>query len=418
MSMPSEHIGSSEVESTALAVQMELIPSWRRWIVQWDVSHNAIPLAFFAFTAMWQTASANLGTVGAFAKTIYLILFYTSCIIFTITFSIFIARIIIYPASLASDFHHPRLMNFFFMPVIIGCLFVLTLPVCAARSVTGYEISFYILAAYQLTLALYMYGEWLFGAHPTNFIHPLVFMQTIGYFLTANIGARAHLVEQATAMLYIGVLFWLLVFITNFQHVALALDKQREKPAPTFFLFIAPPAQAALSFVVLETANVAAQGTLDTSQLLPVTSIDKFPQFGQAFLYIDLFLYCLMFRLFPTFWTSKFNVSCWAYIFPLSAASSAIIWKYVSTGDGFWEILAIICGIIACIAMVIVFVFTIRSIAIGKTPSNPSSLHAYTEYYTKAAASRRDERDEDSRNSTVDQQEDIEASHASGFGFS
>lgn len=375
-SVPGSGPGGATEDGAIGEHEIQRVPAWRRWVVQWDISHNAIPLAFFAFTAMWQAVSNHL--MDNIPNTIYLILFYVSCIILFLTVSLFAMRVILYPTLIVTDFTHPRLMNFFYMPVIIGSLFVLTLPKPGgnADNETLFRVAFFILGSYQVALSLYMFGEWLFGLHPTNFIHPLVFMQTIGFFLTANLAARGALVELSKAMLYVGILFWLLVFITNFQHVSLALDKQRERPSPPFFLFIAPPAQTAIAFVVLEGA------------MNPGSSGMRWPELGEAFLYIDLFLYVLILRLFPTFWTSKFNVSSWAYIFPLSGASSAIIIKYTSTGLIFWEVLSFLTGVIACIAMIIVLVFTIRSLGSGQTPKNPTSLKAYTRYYLRQEQAR------------------------------
>lgn len=354
------------------------IPPWRRWVVQWDISHNAIPLAFFAFTSMWQTASQHFGMFKV-PQEIWFTLYFMSCTILAVSIVLFLLRIFIHPAAIAADFHHPRLVNFFFMPVMIGPLCVITTPPFP-RSLGMFVAGFYILSAYQLGLALYLYGEWLFGSQPTGFIHPLVFMQTIGFFLCANIGATAHLLDQAYFMFSVGALFWLLVFFTNFQHVSLALDKKCERPQPTMFLFIAPPAQAALSVVVLELAEKAKEAGL-TDGLLSIPKEMEWPRLAQGFMAVDLFLYLLMFRLFPTFWTTKFAISWWAYIFPLSAAAGMTIWRYKSEDKIFWGVLAALLVIIACTAMLVVLCFTIFAVFAKRVPHNPAALNAYHQYY-------------------------------------
>lgn len=354
------------------------VPAWRRWVVQWDISHNAIPLAFFAFTAMWQTAASHYG-MESLPEEISVILFFTSYTILAASVAIFVTRIVIYPAAIVADFQHPRLMNFFFMPVMIGALLVLTTPTFM-RSVTQFRIAFYLLGTYQVMLSVFLFGEWLLGSHPTMFIHPLVFMQTIGFFLLAIVGARIHLLDQAWAMFSVGVLFWLLVFFTNFQHVALALDKKRERPAPTFFLFIAPPAQASIAVLVLHCAELALEKDSTASGFLEMSK-GRWPVLAQSFLYVDLFLFLLMLRLFPTFWTSKFSVAWWAYIFPLSAAASATIMRYWSQGGMFWRVMAATTGLIACIAMAVVLSFMLWSLYSHRTPNNVPCLKAYARYY-------------------------------------
>lgn len=356
------------------------IPAWRAWVVQWDMSHNSIPLAFFAFTAMWQTAARCFPMIHIPAAIGY-VFYIVSWVILAMSAVLTVLRIFVYPRSIVGDFKHPRLMNFFFMPVIIGALLILTTPP-SLRSVTLFRTAFYTLSTYQLLLTLYFFGEWLLGSHPTIFIHPLVFMQTIGFFLLANIGATAHLSEHAWAMLSIGTLLWLLVFFTNFQHVALALDKKRERPSPTFFLFIAPPAQAAIALLVLEAAKQASAENLPTDRLVDVMRVGQWPISAKNFLYIDLFMYMLIFRLFPTFWTVKFSVSWWAYIFPLSAAASATILRCHSQPNStLWRVLAALFAILACIAMIVVLTFTITSIWRGQTPRNENCLAAYKRHY-------------------------------------
>lgn len=357
---------------------LEKIPRWQRFVVQWDISHMAASLAFFAFTAVVQTASSNIDRI-VIPMSLWYTLYFVSCTILFISALIYFIRAVIYPAAVASDFHHPRFMNFFFLPVMIGALCILTTPP-ALRSLLQFRIGFYVLAAYQIILALYFNGDWLFGAHPTGFIHPLVFMQTIGYFLTANIAAFAHLVDQGYAMLSVGLLFWLLVFITNFQHLSPALQKRSERPQPTFFLFVAPPAQAALSLVLLSIAE-SQENKTTLLQINPSTL--SFPRLAQSMLYIDLFLYMLVLRLFPTFWTGKFAVTWWAYIFPLSAAATATMWNYKAERSTFWAIIAWGCTIIACFAMLVVSIFMGGSLLRGQTPNNPNSLKDYYRYWSR-----------------------------------
>lgn len=380
-----------------------LIPAWRRWVVQWDMSHMAIPLAFFAFTSMWQTATTHYGML-FLPREIWFVLYFTSCIILASTFAILCLRTFVYPMAIVKDFKHPRLMNFFYTPVIIGSLCILTTPPFM-RSIIEFRSGFYVLATYQIFLALYLFGEWLFGSHPTIFIHPLVFMQTIGFFLLCNIAASTHLIEHAWSMFSVGVLFWLLVFFTNFQHVAIALDKQREKPTPTFFLFLAPPAQAAVALVVLNEATYALEHGASALAFVDFSEKQPWPIEAKLFLHIDLFLYLLVFRLFPTFWTARFSVTWWAYIFPLSAAASVTIWRYACDGGIVWGVLAALMSIIACLAMAIVLGFTLWSIWSGTTPRSPSILSAYVDDYRQRHGLQ--------NNNDLDDLESGEAGHSS-----
>lgn len=350
------------------------IPAWRRFIVQYDFSHNAIPLAFFAFTLMLQTITTRLDIINL-PQVLPTLFFIFSLIILVISSLITLLRIIIFPPAVFADFFHSRLTNFFFLPAIIGPIALLAAP-SSIRSFTAYRLGFYVIGTYQVLLSLYHNGEWLFAAAPTRSIYPLVFMQTIGFFLLSILASISHLPDHAFFMLSVGLLFWLLVFFTNFQHVSLVLGKQIERPQPAFFLFIAPPAQAAIAFVFLDAAEASpATGLLDVSGQLP------WSRPAEAMLYIDLFLYLLVFRLIPTWWREDFKVAWWAYVFPLSGAASAAILRYQSEDTLFWAIIAITMSVIAVLAMVGVFGLSVWAFWTGRAPVNNTCLASYVAYY-------------------------------------
>lgn len=353
---------------------------WRLWVVQWDISHFAISLAFFAFTGMWMTASKHFGMIHI-PRPIWYILWALSCLTAVVNLGLYAARAFLFPGAVMDDFRHPRLVNFFFAPVICGALLVLTAP-DAVRSFQFCRVAFFVLGTYQVVLALYLYGEWLFGSKPTTVIHPLIFMQVIGFFLLANLGASTFLIAEARALFAVGALFWLLVFITNFQHVALALHNKHERPQPTFFLFIAPPAAAAIAMAVI----TAAEAAEDKSGMLVVESASDWGNFFRALVDIDLFLYLLIVRLFATFWRNKFSISWWAYIFPLSSAATAVIWRFNSEGYLFWGVLAAVLSVIATVAMVVVLCATGWALGTRRVPDSPAVLAAYLAYVSEAQA--------------------------------
>lgn len=353
------------------------LPRWRAWVVQWDVTHFAIALAFAAFAAMWKTVCVFYEPVTV-PKFIFTTLWSIALAVLAIATAIYALRVIIWPRSVAHDFANPRMVNFFFVPVIVGTLLVVGAP-NVAMSRTARAVAFYILAAYQLVLSLYLYGEWLFGSALIDVVHPVVFMQVIGYFLLGNLAASLMLMELAVALVAVGVLFWVLVFVTNFQHTSSALQRRAEKPQPTFFLFIAPPAQAAIAIFLVSVA-LSKDARRNAAGLLFVPRGMRWPVAAKAALYIDLFIYALICRVFPSFWTQKFAIVWWAYIFPLSAASSATV-VYAGSTDAhlFWHVLSGMLVAIATIAMAIVSVATLWGLQAGKLPRNQVALNTYRE---------------------------------------
>lgn len=359
------------------------VPPWRLFIVQFDFTHNAIPLAFFAFTSMLQALTSRLDII-SLPQAIPTTFFVFSIIVLILSFLITLARIILFPPAIVADFSHSRVTNFFFVPAIIGPLALLTAP-SSIRSLTAFRVGFYILGTYQIGLSLYNNGEWLFASAPTRSIYPLVFMQTIGFFLLSIVASTARLPDQALFMLSVGLLFWLLVFFTNFQHVSHVLGKQTERPQPAFFLFIAPPAQAAIAFVFLDAADSATgSGLLNAAGPLP------WSRPAEAMLYIDIFLYLLVFRLFPTWWREDFKITWWAYVFPLSGAASAAILRYESEDSLFWAVIAILMSVIATLAMIGVFGLSVWAFTTGRAPSNNACSTSYEAYYTSLYPVQRD----------------------------
>lgn len=347
------------------------LSTWRSKLVQWDISHFAISLALSAFTAMWKSVSPKY--VIRIPPIAYISLWGISLSVAGLTLILYLLRAMMWPKSVMCDFRNPRLVNFFFVPVIMGSLLTVGAPDVVMGALSR-KIALYVLTAYQVLLSLYLYGEWLFGSALIEVTHPVLFMQVIGYFLMGNLAASLMLVEQARALIAIGILFWTVVFVTNFQHTSSALMNRMEKPAPTFFLFIAPPAQAAIA---LSTLAAASTGTLGADGFVVPAADFDWPPHAKAVLYVDLFIYLIIFRVFPAFWTQKFAIVWWAYIFPLSAAAGAALARGRFTDGLFWPILSGLLVAIATLALAIVAVSTFWGITQGRLPNNPAAIAAY-----------------------------------------
>ena len=291
-------------------------------------------------------------------KAFIFVIYFIAIAVLVMCITLTVIRTILLPDSLANDFQNARLKNFFFLPAIIGPLTLLAYPSKPLEIVI--KISFFVFAFYQVGLSTHTFAIWLYPGKPTENIYPLMFMQTVGFFMVANIGRWAEIPDFPMFLTYSGVLLWLLVFITNFQHVSTSLQSRREKPSPVFFLFLAPPAHASMTF---------ARGTLRG---------DAYPTDAMAFLFIDLFFYIIIFRLFPTFCRAPFSVAWWAYVFPLSAAACASLMRcYIGQEIG-WKIIAFSQIFLAMIVGVFVAAWTLKEAWEGNIPKNEQSLIAYT----------------------------------------
>ncbi len=355
------------------------ITAWRKWLVQWDVTHFAIALATSAFATMCKVVCSHF-TKLFIPRLFSIALWFEALVALLIVLVLYIARIVLWPGSILFDFRNPKMVSFFFVPVIVGCLLTLGAPPFV-MNYNAHRLAFFILGTYQVSLGMYLSGEWLFGSALINVAHPVVFMQVIGYFLLGSLASKLLYVELAIASISIGSLFWILIFVTNFQHTSIGLTRRSEKPQPTFFLFIAAPAQAAIALFLLGIVIEGGSEIRSSTGLLQVQWNANWNILAKGALYIDLFIYALIFRLLPTFWTQEFAITWWAYIFPLSAAASAAVLRASSVSHSvFWAVLSGILVYIASVAMMIVFIATIWGLYGRMLPRNEGAVTAYCEH--------------------------------------
>lgn len=113
-------------------------------------------------------------------------------------------------------------------------------------------------------------------------------------------------IELATLMFMTGAIFWFLVFISVFIFYGKALHSNSAIVSPTLVLFVAPPAVAAVSWIAISEVR---------SERLPNDML-------RFWVSVDGFLYVLMFCLLNLFRRFKFDISSWAYVFPICSAAT------------------------------------------------------------------------------------------------
>ncbi|PXF41193.1 S-type anion channel SLAH2 [Gracilariopsis chorda] len=349
---------------------------WRLRVAQFDISHNAIPLAFYAFTATLATATR----VG-FPRTVVDVAFYISFAVLVLTSSLTVLRVIIHPAAFLQDFSNARLQNFFYLPSIVGALVLITLP-SPFRLWIPMAVSFYTLFAYQFLLSLYLYGNWLHALSLPETIYPLAFMQTVGYFLLSIVASMLVMPQLAFFLLTAALLFWLLIFTTLFQHSPTTLKAANESPSPIFFLFLAPPAQATIAALFLNATRIFSNTDPPSQSFLPGGPL-PWNMGAELAHYVNLFLYALMIRMLPLWISRPFSVVWWAYVFPVAGASAAIILRFEKTRTTFWKVMSVASATVSGLAIVIVTFFTLRAIWKGNFPKNKANEMVYREYWKR-----------------------------------
>ncbi|CAD6332695.1 unnamed protein product [Miscanthus lutarioriparius] len=213
---------------------------------------------------------------------------------------IYLLKVVFYFEAVRREFHHPIRVNFFFAPWI-ACLFLvkgMPYPVTDINHVV-----WYILMAPILFLDLKIYGQWMSGgdrrlskvATPTNHL------AVVGNFVGALLGAKMGLREVPIFFFAVGVVHYLVLFVTLYQRLPTNAQLPKELH-PVFFLFIAAPSVASVGWARLcGEFNYAA----------------KILYFTSLFLYMSLVVRINMFR------GVRFSLAWWAYTFPMTSVAIA-----------------------------------------------------------------------------------------------
>jgi tellurite resistance protein len=332
-----------------------------RFIVQFDIRHVGMPIGFTAFTALWRALALLYNPVNV-PDAIYIALWYFTVLLSAVVFGMYFIRSVMYPHLLHRDFQN-SVLTFFFGGIGIVCAgLVLAMPANLVNMMI-LKIFFFVFCAYQLSLALFWYSSWLFAVgHSLRGISPVFFMATMNFFLAASISTRVGQLEIGMHMFMIGTLFWLLVFISAFSFLSTVLENISDVPSPTLFLFIGPPAAAAMAWINISRARGDP----------PLNDTVRF------FSAVTFFLYLLLLRLFANFHRMTFNVTYWAYVFPLcTSASLAVELAPIFNNAVFMLILATTACVIVTGIVVAVSTCTVRGICNGRIPQSELSLRVH-----------------------------------------
>lgn len=366
--------------AAAYDVESQLSP-FRKFLIQCDVRHVGIPLGCTAFTAMWRAISLTYAAAHGvdFAANqppyfTHIVVYFMTCIwyglwaftftLMTIFLSLYFIRSFHYPYLTVQDFEDPVLTNFFAaIAIVCGVLTVIVPPPIANKMVI--DLVFSILLTYKGVLSVgFWYTDWLFstGTNSLRRTSPIYFMAVINFFILSTISAQVGFVELGVFLFMLGSLFWLIVFVTSFSFIAKTYKQGVDKPSPTLFCFLAPPAAAGIGWITISKARGQD----------PLNDITRF---YAATLF---FLLLLLARLADLFCSLSFNVGWWAYVFPLGSAATMTI-LLSSLFDNNLAMLALSWSafIATTSLMMIVATLTVRDIARGKIPASPAALKTY-----------------------------------------
>lgn len=193
----------------------------------------------------------------------------------------------------------------------------------------------------HLLLTIKILSIWIQKEHfDINHIEPSWFIPVVGNILVPVAGVELALPDISWFFFSIGLIFWVMLFTIFFYRIVFH-HPLASKRLPTFFILIAPPAVAFISYVRLT-------GEVDA--------------FARIMYFFALFLFLLLVYQWRMFKGAQFLISWWAYSFPIAALTVATI--LLSTfNDASWVVpLAWFFVIVLTLLVVTLSAFTLRAV--------------------------------------------------------
>lgn len=259
--------------------------------------------------------------------------------LFALLAALYAAKVLRYRQAAAAEWGHPVKMNF--VPTASIALLLLAiawLPVSAPYS----RLLWLAGVALHLVLTLHVMSQWM---HQDKFeivhLNPAWFIPVVGNIVVPIAGVAHAPAEVSWFFFSVGLLFWL-PLLTIILYRVIFHGSLPERLVPTLFILIAPPAAG---FIAYESLT----GQVDA--------------FAQVLFHSGLFFTLLLFTQAPRFLRLKFNLSWWAYSFPLAAITIATLTLFQHSGTLVFLRLA---GILLGVATVVIaglFVRTVMAVA-------------------------------------------------------
>ncbi|KAF8716448.1 hypothetical protein HU200_026328 [Digitaria exilis] len=214
----------------------------------------------------------------------------------------YLLKLVFYFEAVRREFHHPIRVNFFFAPWI-ACLFLVKGTPQPQQVSTAHHVAWYVLMAPILALDLKMYGQWMSGGEwrLSRVANPTSHLAVVGNFVGAQLGARMGLHEAPLFFFAVGLVHYVVLFVTLYQRLPTNVQLPKELH-PVFFLFIATPSVASVAWARIS---------------------GGFGHGARVAYYISLFLYLSLVVRVKFFRGVRFSLAWWAYTFPMTSAAIA-----------------------------------------------------------------------------------------------
>ncbi|XP_073116099.1 S-type anion channel SLAH1-like [Elaeis guineensis] len=218
---------------------------------------------------------------------------------------LFIIRCLFRIENIKAEFSHHVGMNYLFAPWI-SWLLLLESTTFLHPKTTSYLVLWWVFSVPIVVLDVKIYGQWFTGGKKllSMAANPTCQISVIANMVGARAAAKMGWQESAMCMLSLGLVHYLVLFVTLYQRLVGSDSLPAAMLRPVFFLFIAAPSMASLAWGSIS-------GTFDIAS--------KMLFFLSLFLFASLVSRPALFRRSMR----RFNVAWWAYSFPLTMLAMA-----------------------------------------------------------------------------------------------
>ncbi|XP_034698807.1 S-type anion channel SLAH4-like isoform X1 [Vitis riparia] len=282
----------------------------------------------------------------------FLLLWYLSFFTLISLSFLYILRCFFHFQMVKAEFLHHVGVNYLFAPWISWLLLLQSAPLVVPNTLS-YLVLWWVFAIPVLALDIKIYGQWFttekrffsMVANPTSQI------SVIGNLVGAQAAALMGWKESAVCMFTLGMVHYLVVFVTLYQRLS-GGDRLPVMLRPVFFLFFAAPSMASLAWKSIS-------GTFDTTS--------KMLFFLSLFLFTSLACRPALFKKSMR----KFNVAWWAYSFPLTFLALASA-EYAQKVEGeiapVLMLMLIAFSVLVCLSLMLFTALNTKALLLGNDP--------------------------------------------------
>lgn len=302
------------------------------------VSFFSVVMGLAGFVLVTQKAESILNKGHALSTG----LLYGVMLIFALITILYATKIIKYPSAVAEEKNNPVRLSFF--PTFTISLLLVSTALLEVNPI----VSKYIWiagASLHFIATILILSAWIWQSNfEINHFNPAWFIPIVGNIIVPIAGSVHFPIEISWFFFSIGIIFWILLF-TIFLYRIIFHNPIVQKLLPTFFILIAPPSLAFISYVKLN-------GAVDN--------------FANVLYYFALFLVIFLLAQVRVFYRIKFYLSWWAYSFPIASVTVATSLMYAQSGTEIFK--PIFFGLAALLTFFIamLILFTMKEIAKGE----------------------------------------------------